>query len=84
MASGGEVTKVRDELIGPSLGDELRSKALIALGVALAAQLLYLAVRFRWTFGGAAVLAMPTTSSSWSACSPGWASRSTASSSPPC
>ena len=34
-AAGGEVTKERDELIGPSLGDELRSKALIALGVAL-------------------------------------------------
>jgi SecD/SecF fusion protein len=28
------------------------------LGIALVAQLLYLAVRFRWTFGGAAVLAM--------------------------
>ena len=55
---GGDVTKVRDELIGPSLGDELREKALLALGIALIAQLLYLAVRFRWTFGGAAVLAM--------------------------
>lgn len=49
---------VRDELIGPSLGKELRYKALIALVVALAVQLLYLAVRFRWTFGLAAVLAM--------------------------
>ena len=38
-ASGGEVTKERDELIGPSLGEELRDKALIALGVALAAQM---------------------------------------------
>jgi SecD/SecF fusion protein len=56
--SGGSVTKIRDELIGPSLGDELRQKALIALAVALGAQLLYLAVRFRFTFGGAAVLAM--------------------------
>ena len=57
-ASGGEVTKERDELIGPSLGDELRTKALIALGVALAAQLLYLAIRFRLTYGTAAVSAM--------------------------
>jgi SecD/SecF fusion protein len=57
-AGGGEVTKQRDELIGPSLGDELRAKALIALAVALAAQLIYLAVRFRWTFGAAAVSAM--------------------------
>ncbi|MEU8247719.1 protein translocase subunit SecD [Nonomuraea sp. NPDC048916] len=54
----GDVTKQRDELIGPSLGEELRRNALIALGVALAAQLLYLAVRFRWTFGTAAVLAL--------------------------
>jgi SecD/SecF fusion protein len=56
--SDGEVTKQRDELIGPSLGDELRTKALIALGVALAVQLAYLAVRFRWTLGAAAVTAM--------------------------
>jgi SecD/SecF fusion protein len=56
--SDGEVTKQRDELIGPSLGDELRTKALIALGVALAVQLLYLAIRFRWTLGAAAVIAM--------------------------
>ncbi|MDI3386225.1 protein translocase subunit SecD [Streptomyces sp. B-S-A8] len=55
---GGEVTVERDELIGPSLGDELRQKALIALGVAVAAQLLYLSVRFRWTFAAAAVAAM--------------------------
>ncbi|WP_405151491.1 protein translocase subunit SecD [Sphaerisporangium sp. NBC_01403] len=57
-AKAGEVTKRRDELIGPSLGEELRRNALIALGVALVAQLLYLAVRFRWTFGAAAVLAL--------------------------
>ena len=57
-AAGGDVTKQRDELIGPSLGDELRTKALIALGVALAVQLGYLAIRFRWTLGAAAVAAM--------------------------
>jgi SecD/SecF fusion protein len=55
---GGTTTKVRDEFIGPSLGDELKRKALIALGLALAAQMIYLAVRFRWTFGTAAVVAM--------------------------
>jgi SecD/SecF fusion protein len=54
----GGVTKERDELIGPSLGAELRTKALVALAVALGAQLLYLAIRFRWTWGLAAVLAM--------------------------
>ena len=56
--AGGDVTKQRDELVGPTLGDELRKKALIALAVALLVQLGYLAVRFRWSFGGAAVLAM--------------------------
>ncbi|MER5477796.1 protein translocase subunit SecD [Streptomyces sp. NPDC002734] len=54
----GGVEKVRDELIGPSLGEELRRNALIALGVALGAQLLYLAARFRGRFGAAAVGAL--------------------------
>ncbi|MFC7647260.1 protein translocase subunit SecD [Streptosporangium lutulentum] len=57
-SKGGQITKERDELIGPSLGDELRRNALIALCVALAAQLAYLVFRFRWTFGLAAVLAL--------------------------
>ncbi|MBF8186389.1 protein translocase subunit SecD [Nonomuraea sp. K274] len=55
---GGEVTKRREEFIGPSLGAELRRNALVALAVAVAMQLLYLAARFRWTFGAAAVLAL--------------------------
>ncbi|MEV4174315.1 protein translocase subunit SecD [Nonomuraea sp. NPDC049709] len=54
----GEVTKRREEFIGPSLGEELRRNALVALGVAVAMQLVYLAARFRWTFGVAAVLAL--------------------------
>ncbi|MFI1869912.1 protein translocase subunit SecD [Streptomyces jumonjinensis] len=54
----GKVTVERDERIGPSLGDELRTHALIALAVAVAAQLVYLTVRFRWTFAAAAVAAM--------------------------
>ncbi|MFF7579641.1 protein translocase subunit SecD [Streptomyces sp. NPDC008061] len=52
---GGDTTKVRDELIGPSLGDELRRNAIIALAVAVLVQLAYLAVRFRWTFALASV-----------------------------
>ena len=55
---GGGTELVRNESIGPSLGEELRNKGLIALGIALLAQLLYLAVRFRWTFGAGAVLAL--------------------------
>ena len=55
---GGDAQKVRDEFVGPTLGDELRRKALVAFGLALAAQLVYLAVRFRWNYGLSAVAAM--------------------------
>jgi len=55
---GGEATMVRDQFVGPTLGEEIRNRALIALGLALVMQLGYLAIRFRWTIGGAAVLSM--------------------------
>jgi SecD/SecF fusion protein len=54
----GDPQRVRDQFIGPTLGAELRNKALIALGVALVIQLIYLAFRFRWTMGLASVTAM--------------------------
>jgi SecD/SecF fusion protein len=56
--AGGETNVVRDQFVGPTLGDELRNKALIALGIALLVQLIYLAFRFRWTFALSSVLAM--------------------------
>ncbi|MDS1270364.1 protein translocase subunit SecD [Lipingzhangella sp. LS1_29] len=55
---GEEVTLVSDEMIGPSLGDQLRNQALIALGAALALQMIYLAWRFRWSFGVATMSAL--------------------------
>ena len=57
-AIGGTVTQEDDQRIGASLGNELRDKALLAFGIALLAQMLYLAIRFKWTFGLAAVVAM--------------------------
>ncbi|NYH52051.1 SecD/SecF fusion protein [Nocardiopsis arvandica] len=54
----GGVERVSDELIGPSMGDELRNRALIALGAALALQLVYLAWRFRWSFGVSTMLSL--------------------------
>lgn len=54
----GAASPVRDEQIGPSLGAELRTKALIALGLAVLAQLIYLAVRFDWRLGLATVVAL--------------------------
>ena len=54
----GAGDRLRDEFVGPTIGNELRNKALIAVGLALSAQLVYLAVRFRWTFATSAVVAM--------------------------
>ena len=58
QAVGGSAEVVRDEFIGPTIGDELRRSALIALGLGLGVQLIYMAFRFRWTYGASAVLAM--------------------------
>ena len=55
---GGEVTIIQEEFIGPTIGSELRRAGIIALSLALTGQLLYLAIRFRWTYGVAAVVAM--------------------------
>jgi len=55
---GGEVDQVRDEQVGPSLGKELRNKALLAFAIAIGAQLLYLAWRFRWTWALSAQISM--------------------------
>jgi SecD/SecF fusion protein len=54
----GGADRVRDQFVGPTLGAELRNKALTALAIALFVQLLYLAFRFRWTMGLASVTAM--------------------------
>jgi SecD/SecF fusion protein len=57
-AIGGQVTVVREQFVGPTLGVEIRNRALIALGLALLVQLVYLAIRFRWTIAAAAVISM--------------------------
>ncbi|GAA3919589.1 protein translocase subunit SecD [Streptomyces gulbargensis] len=54
----GPVTVERDERVGPSLGGELRAHAVLALGLGVLAQLVYLSVRFRWTYAASAVAAM--------------------------
>jgi len=55
---GGPAEIVRDEFIGPTIGEELRRSALIALALGLGVQMLYLAFRFRWTYGASAVIAL--------------------------
>jgi SecD/SecF fusion protein len=56
--AAGSATPLRDEQIGPSLGAELRIKAVVALGLAVLAQLAYLAIRFDWRLGLATVVAL--------------------------
>jgi preprotein translocase subunit SecF len=52
-AGSFEVT--RTEAVGPKVGGELQQKALLAIILSLLATLAYLAVRFEWRFGVAAV-----------------------------
>jgi preprotein translocase subunit SecF len=46
------------ELVGPKIGAELREQAVYATLLALAGMLVYIAFRFEWTYGVAAVLAV--------------------------
>jgi preprotein translocase subunit SecF len=53
----GKFTVVRTEAVGPKVGGELRQKALYAILVSFLVTLIYLAWRFEWRFGVAAVIA---------------------------
>ena len=48
---------VRTEIVGARVGDELSRNAVIAIVISLFVTMLYLAFRFEWRFGVAAVLA---------------------------
>ncbi len=48
----------KDDLIGPKVGSELRTKALLALVLAALAILVYIALRFEFVFGLGAVVAL--------------------------
>ena len=47
----------RTEAVGPKVGSELKEKALIAILMSFALTLVYLAFRFEWRFGVAAIVA---------------------------
>jgi preprotein translocase subunit SecF len=46
----------RVDMVGPKVGDELRQKGLMAMSLSLIAILIYIAFRFEWRFGIAAVV----------------------------
>ena len=54
---GNNVSVIRSEFVGPRVGAELRTKAMIAVLISFAVTLVYLAIRFEWRFGLAAVIA---------------------------
>src|SRR3954452_16936722 len=51
----GKYTVVRTEAVGPKVGGELRQKAFLAIFLSFFAVLAYLAYRFEWRFGLAAI-----------------------------
>ncbi len=54
----GEVTFLSSDTVGATIGSELTRNAFLALGIAALLMLAYITVRFEWTFGVAAVLAI--------------------------
>ena len=48
---------VRTEAVGPKVGSELQQRALLAILISFVLTLIYLAFRFEWRFGVAAVVA---------------------------
>jgi preprotein translocase subunit SecF len=57
VLGAGSYTVVRTEAVGPKVGGELRQKAFLAIFLSFFAVLAYLAYRFEWRFGLAAVIA---------------------------
>lgn len=53
----GSYVVVRTEAVGPKVGGELRQKAFLAIFLSFFAVLAYLAYRFEWRFGLAAIIA---------------------------
>ncbi|HEX2722134.1 MAG TPA: protein translocase subunit SecF, partial [Gemmatimonadaceae bacterium] len=53
----GQVRVVRTEAVGPRVGDELRRDAVIAMLLSFLVTTVYLAIRFEWRFGVAALIA---------------------------
>ena len=56
-AGPGQYRIERREAVGPKVGRELQGKALVAILLSFVVTLIYLAVRFEWRFGLAAVIA---------------------------
>jgi preprotein translocase SecF subunit len=59
LKSAGITAEVqRQEFVGPTIGKELREKAILAVLIALIGQIIYVSIRFEWKFAIAAVGAL--------------------------
>ena len=56
-AQDADVTMRRTEFVGPQVGEELMHSGLMALGMVILGIVIYLAFRFEWKFGVAAIIA---------------------------
>ena len=56
-AYGSQARIVRSEAVGPRVGSELSRNAMVALAISFLITLVYLAIRFEWRMGLAAVVA---------------------------
>ena len=56
--SDQEIEKLREEYVGPQVGDELTNKGGVAMIFALICILIYIIMRFQWKFSIGAVLAL--------------------------
>lgn len=57
LGAANHATAVRSESVGARVGDELKGRALTAVLISFLVTLVYLAIRFEWRFGVAAVVA---------------------------
>src|SRR5579883_973440 len=58
VAVPGHYTILSADVVGPKVGSELRHQAILATLYALGGMLVYIAFRFEWIYGAAAVLAV--------------------------
>ncbi|ASO20032.1 SecD/SecF fusion protein [Actinoalloteichus hoggarensis] len=58
VSAVGPVEQLQSDLIGPSLGEELRDRAILALLLGAIAQVVYLSFRFDWRLGVAVIVGL--------------------------
>ncbi|MDR2790707.1 MAG: protein translocase subunit SecF [Campylobacteraceae bacterium] len=56
LQSTGEFEIRRVDMVGPKVGNELKQKGIMAMVISLIAMLIYVAFRFEWRFGVAAII----------------------------